>query len=287
MSSNLVSAKVICDSIPTYATSISHRRYKRLTTLEVTMHRFILAEFNTHRVFSRNSASSRAIPVQKIIQRITDAPAIPVHWGLNQKGMRADQELSTADAARAQGLWLEARDNAINSVRELIALGVHKQVANRLLEPFMYHVAVVTATEWENFFAQRIHPDAQPEMQLLASKIKEAYDASTPVVLEPWEYHLPYITSADLEVYSKSDHILCKLSAARCARTSYLTHDGVRDTSADVDLFNRLRNQKPPHASPFEHVARPRDPGESKTGNLVGWKQYRHVLQMDEFPYEH
>ena len=148
------SAKVLADSISPDGV--------RLTTMEVTFPRIVLAEFNTHRMFSRNSASSRAIPVEKMIQRVLDDPFSPVWWGKNQSGMQAAEELSGEALRLARQHWLDARDFAISCVRLFQApeISLHKQIANRLLEPFLWHTVVVTATEWENFFALRCHKDA-------------------------------------------------------------------------------------------------------------------------------
>jgi hypothetical protein len=127
----------------------------RLTTFEVTFPRIVLAEFNTHRVLSRNSASSRAIPVEKQIAKIESDLFLPVYWGKNQKGMQADEELSPTLIEMSEFCWAGASEMAVARARTLLDLGVHKQITNRLLEPFMWHTAVVTATEWDNAFYQQ------------------------------------------------------------------------------------------------------------------------------------
>ena len=165
----------------------------RLTTLEATFPRFVLAEFNTHRVFSRNSASSRAIPIAKQLRRVLEDPYVPIEFGSNQPGMQAGPALTGEKRDAAEHEWLHARDDAVRRVLGLVTdpevaldgrrpardpaagrgrrpraaqpsewLNVHKQVANRLLEPFMWHTVIVTATEWDNFWNLRCHPDAQP-----------------------------------------------------------------------------------------------------------------------------
>ena len=272
-------AKIICDSISPNG--------DRCTTMEVKLHRFVLAELNTHRVFSRNSASSRAIPVMKILERVNHDPAMPVWWGKNQAGMSAKEELSLADSITAQQIWLEARDNAVKAASALTVLGLHKQITNRLLEPWMWHHAIITSTEWTNFFSQRCHPDAQPEMNAAAMAMQLAYFQSTPKLIEYNQWHLPYITDEDWRQIQASDQAphawreLKRISVARCARVSYLTHDGVRDIAKDLDLYDKLANAAPMHASPFEHVATPRHDNWSQRGNLKGWDQFRHSFDNE------
>ncbi len=178
-------ARVITDSIS--ATGV------RVTTLEVTMHRFVLAEFNTHRAFSRNSASSRARPISKVIASITESPAIPYEWGTNQAGMTPAPPLTGTDAEYCTGVWLEARDAAIEFAKKLDAMNVHKSYVNRLLEPFAEHVCIVTSTEWENFYKQRCHKDAQGEIRVPAEEIEAAIAASTPKLLAYGEWHTPFV----------------------------------------------------------------------------------------------
>jgi thymidylate synthase ThyX len=280
----------------------------RLTTLEVTFPRFVLAEFNTHRVFSRNSASSRAIPVAKQLRRVLDDPYVPIEFGSNKPGMQAGPALTGASRDAAEAEWLRARDDAVRHVLGLITspenvagsgdlhacletsqaslkeppagwLNVHKQVANRLLEPFMWHTVIVSSTTWENFFNLRCHPDAQPEIRLIAAKMKDALERSVPTRLEPDEWHLPLIGEAEREEASSPEE-LAKISIGRCARVSYLTHAGTRDLSADVTLYDRLLESG--HMSPMEHVARPMAPEELErsewSGNFQGWIAHRKLI---------
>lgn len=243
------SAKIIADSITQWG--------ERLISLEVKLPRVVLAEFNTHRVFSRNSASSRAIPVEKMLRMVEEDPYIPTHWGQNQKGMQADVELDEAHQTWAVDEWMRNRDAAINGAGELLRLGVHKQITNRLLEPFMWHTVVVTATEWSNWTHLRDNKMAHPEIQALAVCISEAISESTPKSLRDGEWHLPFVSEEEMNVKKDID-LWKKVSSGRCARVSYLTHDGVRDPQADVDLHDRLLTAG--HMSPFEHVARPMAP---------------------------
>ena len=249
----------------------------RVTTVEATMHRFMLAELNTHRVFSRNSASSRAIPVARQIERVLDDPAMPVEFGGKQAGMQAGPPLEGGALEAARAAWLEARDAAVVSARRLADLGVHKQVVNRLLEPFMWHTVIVTATDWDGFWHQRCSPLAQPEIRIVADAMREAFDASTPSPVEPGDWHLPFITDVDRAEVPDLD-VLRKISAARCGRVSYLNHAGRRDLDDDLHLYARFVEAQPAHASPLEHVATPADPGRSSAGNLRGWIQLRHLV---------
>ncbi len=259
-------ARVIADSVsPTGC---------RLTTLEVVIHRFVLAEFNTHRAFSRNSASSRAVPVQTMMRRVADEPAVPLRWPTEQRGMQGGG--TVADPDQARDIWLAARDAAVVHAEKLAALGVHKSVTNRLLEPFMAHTVIVTATDWDGFFHQRCSPLAQPEIEAAADAMAAAYRASTPSAVGYGDWHTPYITDADRATLTLAT--VRRVAAARCARVSYLTHAGIRDPSADLDLYLRLISADPPHASPLEHVATPNYPTERAPGNFRGWAQLRHMV---------
>ena len=269
------SAKVICDSLSPDGV--------RLTTLEVVMHRFVLAELNTHRVFSRNSASSRAIPVRRQLERVMDDPAIPVVWPSEQPGMQGGDAINSP--REAEMVWRRAADAAVAHAEHLVSLGVHKSVTNRLVEPFMWHTVVVTATEWDGFWKQRCSPLAQPEMRAAAEAMREAHCLSDPTEFEYGWWHMPYldgdtivdVTSAGPEHWATET--LKKISAARCARVSYLTQDGVRDWEKDVEMFDRLVSADPAHASPLEHVARPDYPDEEDVpGNFRGWTQLRHEV---------
>lgn len=251
-------------------------RGARVTTIEVTLHRFVLAELNTHRAFSRNSASSRAIPTRTQLLRVLEDPALPVEFGANQRGMQAGEPLAGDELGQAHAAWLRARDAAVDAAGDLLELGVHKQVVNRLLEPFMWHTVIVTATDWDGFWQQRCSPLAQPEINLAATAMRVAFDASVPVPLPDGAWHTPYVRpdEADLPVETRM-----RISAARCARVSYLTHDGRRDVSADEQLYDRLVTADPPHWSPLEHVATPATDGDPPVGNLRGWRQLRHVVE--------
>lgn len=265
-------AKIILDSVA--------ENGHRLVTFQVTFPRMVLAEMNTARAFSRNSASSRAIPVDKMIAMVKSDPFIPIYWGKNQKGMQAAAELTHEKQKLAQKLWLTARDNAVRSAEAMLALGSHKQVSNRILEPFMWHTAIISATEYANFFAQRCHPDAQPEIRRIAEMMRDLYDTSTPTLMTDGEWHCPYVTEEDTEAIAALSHfswipaheLRIRISLARCARVSYNSQEGKRDVSADLDLFNKL--VKGMHPSPMEHPATPCD-NPSQWANFKGWRQYR------------
>lgn len=240
-------ARIVADSVS--------ERGDRLTTMEVTFPRIILSEFNTHRMFSRNNSSSRAIPIEKRIAAIEEDPFIPNYWGKNQRGMQAEEALDEAGAKSAEAIWLQAMSDAIAHAKSLASHAVHKQLANRLIEPFAWQTVIVTATEWENFFALRDNDMAQPEIHEIAHMMREIYDGSVPNLVKQGEWHLPLIQDDERDGKFEHSQLARQVSAARCARVSYLTHDGKRDIEADVTLFNRLVTSG--HMSPLEHPATP------------------------------
>lgn len=280
-----ISAKVVADS--------KSEAGVRITTLELNYPRFIHAEFMTHRVFSRNASSSRAIPVAKMIEQVEKNPAMPIHWGKNQAGMQAKEEIVATLSADVH--WTAAADAAVRSANRLHNLGLHKQVINRILEPFQFIKVVVTATEWDNFFDLRLHEDAQPEIHELARVMKEAMKKSRPYILYEGDYHVPYVKRGYIAKSNPDIKDATKASVARCARVSYLNHDNSRpDIAKDIELYNRLLIAG--HMSPFEHVATPLGNNVDKglthisdthrpveecvawSGNFREWVQYRQTL---------
>lgn len=256
----------------------------RLTTFEVTIPRIVLAEFNTHRMLSRNSASSRAIPVEKRIAAVESDPFVPEAFGRNQKGMQAAEELADQDAADARAAWMFAATDACRHARRLAGIGVHKQLANRLLEPFLWHTVIASATEWDNFFALRDNAAAQPEIAKPVRLMRAALAESEPSRLRFGQWHTPFVDfdeAASLAAAGFSADEILLVSVGRCARVSYLTHDGIRDPRADVDLALRLRSSG--HMSPFEHVAQAYalDLAHEFVGNFRGWKQYRKTIRNE------
>lgn len=244
----------------------------RLTTFEVTYPRFVHSELMTHRMFSRNSSSSRAIPIEKMIKQVQDDPAGPVWWGKNQAGMQALEELTGIQLANGRRLWLEARDAAVESAYRMMdreSCGAHKQIVNRLLEPWMWITVLVTATEWVNFFNLRCHPAAQPEIRKIAEMMKHEYNKTTS--MKQSMVHLPfYDEGRDMDIETGLLRMVC---VARCARVSYLTHEGQRDWQKDAELARTLAGNG--HWSPFEHVADALKDPRQRSGNFIGWKQYR------------
>lgn len=261
----MISAKVIQDSVSEVGI--------RITTMELLYPRFIHSEFMTHRVFSRNSASSRAIPIEKMIETIENNPASPIHWGKNQAGMQAKEELEEHKLWQAQQIWLAAAKHAIEHSRNMANLGVHKQIANRITEPYQWMKVVVTATDWENFFWLRDHPDAQPEIAELAKQMKKAMNESTPFLLYEGEWHVPYVQRVRGKVFGELMYGTFvqgetgsyfapmtleqakMISASCCAQVSYRKTDDSLEKAQMV--FDRLINSEPVHASPVEHQATP------------------------------
>jgi thymidylate synthase ThyX len=264
----MIEAKIIKDSLGPSGS--------RITTFVLKYPRFIHSEFMTHRMFSRNASSSRAIPIEKQIELIEKETARPLVFRKNQKGMQAAEPLSAEEQQQADAIWDAARDDAIKHARSLIQLGVHKQYVNRLLEPFSTISVIVTSTEWANFFALRYHSAAQPEIEQLAKIMYHEYEKSIPKVLKENEWHLPFI---DEEVTPENIETLIKRSVAKCARVSYLNHDGTETTeSQDLILYNKLLGAQPIHASPAEHQAQATCDPLLWSGNFRGWVQYRKTL---------
>lgn len=277
-----ITAKVIADSIS--------ENGDRLTTLQLEYPRFIHAEFLTHRMFARNASSSRAIPVAKLIERVEHDPVVPSYWTENKKGMQGDKLQDQICSSNATEIWLNAAKDAVRTAKALAALGVHKQHANRVLEPFSYISTLVTATEWSNFFNLRINDAAQPEIKLLAETMRDAIEKSVPNFVKVGEWHTPYYPVAPSGATGYAHRLA---AAARCARVSYLNHAG--DTSHvedDIALATQLLTNG--HLSPFEHVATPLVahypdscvPGlthsdkkkDCWSGPFRGWGQLRHII---------
>ncbi|GCE85114.1 FAD-dependent thymidylate synthase [Komagataeibacter diospyri] len=259
---------------------------KRIDTLLLRYPRFIHAEFMTHRQFSRNASSSRAIPVERLIADVERDPAAPVFWGKNQKGMQAREEMSIHDRSATEMLWHDGARYAVETARLMSGHAAHKQIVNRVLEPFSHINVVVTATEWDNFFALRDREDAQPEIRALAQAMKAAISAADTQHLYSDQWHLPFVSPEEIREHqglTDPTGNLRIVSAARCARTSYLTHDGRPSSLAeDLALGERLTRSRPFHASPFEHSASPYVPGfhdETDQRNFRGWVQNRALME--------
>lgn len=266
----MIEAKIIADSIAPSGV--------RLTTYVLTYPRFIHAEFMTHRVFSRNASSSRAIPVKKQIEMIANNPVIPLAFTKNKAGMQGGEALEGKAEELARKAWDFAMFHALDKARMLADLEVHKQYANRILEPFAHITVVCTATEYNNFFALRNHEAAQPEIHELARQMYELYSTNEPKQLQEGEIHLPFIS--DEERAAIKLETLVKMSVARCARVSYLNHEGKTPTlEEDLKLYDRLVGAAPIHASPAEHQACAEADPELRSGNFRGWTQYRQTLK--------
>lgn len=290
-----ISAKIVADSVSPDGV--------RITTFELEYPRFIHAEMLTHRLFSRNAASSRAIPVAKAIELVKEKTAMPIHWGKNQPGMSAKEECfenMVIERAGGQSVltredaWKYARDESIEVAEWFSGAGYHKQIVNRLLEPFTMIKVVLTATEYDNFFWLRNHPDAQPEIAELARVMWEEYQDSVSIPLKPNEWHVPYFKDGfwtpDME---ESLEDALAISASCCAQVSYRKLDDSLEKAKDI--FKRLVESKPVHASPFEHQATPLtygmagdvqvkgtthfdNKGNAWSGNFRQWVQHRQLI---------
>lgn len=341
----MIKSQIIADSI--------NPSGNRLTTMIVTFPRIILAEVNTHRAFSRNSASSRAIPFKKMVESVQKNPFIPMAWQKDHKGMQGSEYfIEPVEIKLLETKWLKARDRAIESALDLAAgtfdinevfefntegdlitlqnvVGVTKQLCNRLLEPFMWHTVIVSSTEFENFFSLRCpkyvamevpHEDtfrskkdwikahnghfdvsnwteldwlqlnkgqAEIHMMALAESMYDAYQESTPKLLLPGDWHIPFGDKFDIDevtkVIDQSEESLnflpIKIATARCARVSYTVvgEEGKpHDYNNDVKLHDNLLNSR--HSSPMEHCAVAMEDN-SRYANFKGWKQYRTILE--------
>ena len=254
--SGMITATIIQDS---YSKSTK----TRVTTYELIYPRFIHAELMTHRQFSRNAASSRAIPVERMLDVIAVQTAQPIHWGKNQVGMQAQEELEQPMKIRVQSLWQEAAHTAVQFAKQMHLQGAHKQIVNRITEPYQMMKTVVTSTEYANWFWLRNHQDAQPEIHELARLMYELYEVSEPLELGNNEWHVPYIRRdktenaiayfAGTEMVTLQDAL--KISASCCAQVSYRRLDESLEKAKMV--FARLIDSEPMHASPVEHQCTP------------------------------
>lgn len=296
---NGISAKILADSINSSG--------DRMTSLELNFPRFILAENNTHRMLSKNAASSRAIPVDAMLNQIEAAPAMPVHWGENNPGMQSKKELDETRKAAAQGTWLSAMQAAISYAKVMSAktgINAHKQIVNRLTEPFAMTKQVLSGTNFANLLNLRDHSDAQPEFQELAKCIRLVMEQSIPQKLNPGEWHLPYVEIVGGKYfvgdYEVSLDVARKVSASCCAQVSYRKLDDSIEKA--LKIFDMLHledpNNRQKHSSPVEHQATPMDDyskpfnpetwqpgithvrrdGSLWSGNLRGWIQFRQLI---------
>lgn len=287
-------ADIIADSINTASG-------QRCTTFVLTFPRIILAEVNTHRALSRNSASSRAIPFKTMVERCKCHPFVPLKFQRDHKGMQGSDYFEGKEHHDRRRDWLSARNKAVGAAEALHATGVTKQLCNRLLEQFMWHTAIVTATDWENFFALRAHGAAEIHFQRLANMMLDAMNRRRPQNVEPGCWHIPFGDKMDVgriekaiekfngdngipdsDVITGVDQAKLMIATARCARVSYNNFDGKDDYLADFKLFTRLASQG--HMSPFEHVAQAHELPNFRGGNFRGWRQLRKMMPDENRP---
>ena len=280
-----------------------------LITFHLMYPRFIHSEMMTHKDFSRSAASSRAIPVRKMLSQVWNKPAMPIHWGKNQPGMQAAHAIQGWKKTVLKNLWMMCGRAVCVFVWVAMKMGLHKQVANRMLEPWQLMQVTLTTCKLANFYNLRIHADAQPEIRQLATLMRLAHNASEPQILRAGDWHLPWITEEDFaeaesRVKSRKEQteLLKKMSAARCARSSYANFDGKRSIDGDLTTYSKLVDSEPVHASPCEHQATPDQQitavvtSENTTtmqrqwknpslhGNLTGYIQYRNTIAGHYFP---
>ena len=292
---DFIKVNIIADSICDNGT--------RLTTFELEYPRYIHAEIMTHRVFSRNAQSSRAVPVEKQLERIRNNPVVPIEWGANKSGMSSSSLLDTAKQYLAEKIWKSGAVYSAWVSETLGKIGLHKQWSNRVTEPVSTIKVVITATEWDNFFWLRYDVDAaQPEIVELARLMREALDSNCPFPLKNGEWHVPYVQCGLSKltggrIYYDEDHNeisleeALKISASCCAQVSYRKLDVSKNKA--IEIYERLFSGPKPHLSPVEHQATPIDNqgvtwdkgithvdrnGSYWSGNFKNWIQYRQVL---------
>lgn len=293
-----------------------------LYTVHVRAPRIIWAEIMTHRVFSRNARSSRAVPVKTMLNEVRNDPFVPWHWTGAKPGMQGIPNWSEKILLKGSAgnfvdsdrpvdpalAWLHGRDMAADLAESYLDAHYHKQIANRLLEPFSWIDGLITSVQWNNFFHLRDHSDAEPHLQDLAVTIERAIARAVLMDLEPGDWHLPYVTQEDrdyanttFQAWDLRLDFLRKISAARCARISYAPFDNNPGYDRELERYDLLVKSSRVHASPLEHQATPdtRSMTETRTffeggmvetiegyafdngefhGNLPGWIQNRHLV---------
>lgn len=271
------------------ATVIEHTKSAEtgaeLITFEIFAPRIILPEINTHRNESKNTGSSRAIPTKKLLSTVAKRPFVPFYWGENIGGMVSKTQMGIVKRVMAATIWGFHRWSSIFTAWGLNKLGVHKQWANRPLETHLYVRQVISSTDLSNFYGLRIDDNAQPEIVALALLMKHKQKMSKPrmATSDPrhvGSWHLPYITQLERVSFFDNPWHLVKLSAARCARTSYLTQEGmVPKPEKELGTFEKLVASRPIHASPLEHPAHALKKADERSRNYRGFKQYREIFE--------
>lgn len=261
----MIKAEIIADSIS--------EQGHRITTFVMTYPRIIHAEVLTHRHFSRNGASSRAIPTPKMLEMVRNNPAMPEYYGINRPGMQALDQMTGPEREAAEAMWREMAGSLADWAEKLNGIGLHKQLANRVMETAGHITILLTSTEFHNFFGLRAHKDAQPEFQVLAYRALDRYLKSVPTLKQIGQWHIPFRDKMP-DNCAVSD--MLKIATARAARVSYLTFDGEMNFIKDYELHDNLKRSG--HWSPFEHCARVQDPileTNADCGNFKGWIPYR------------
>lgn len=277
----MITAKIIANSI---------YNKKQITTFELEYPRYIHAELMTHRVFSRNAASSRAIPIQSMIDLVKNETVMPI-WTKNQAGMQGERFKDIESISKLNRIWMNSAQSAILTAAELEKAGAHKQNANRVLEPYQHIKVIVTATDFSNWFKLRYHKDAQGEIAELAKAMAAEFYTTEPKELTKTGWHLPYVDESVMtacrEYALKANRIAGEIvlvpidvakqvSASCCAQVSYRKLD--ESIEKAVNIYSRLVGGEPIHASPFEHQATPCKVGTEK-GNFTGWRQFRRDIE--------
>lgn len=287
------------------ADSIERIGNNRITTWQLTFPRFILAEMNTHRILSKNSASSRAIPFNKMVEQVENDPFIPIKWMKDHKGMQGEEFITDErELESCKRAWLRARNNSLADARNLNHhslystegkltndVNVTKQLCNRLLEPFLWHTIILTGTEFENFFALRAHPMAEIHLQDLAYKMLDVYNASTPKELKAGQWHIPFgdnitmenlRTHKDEELMEFTDWHKVKIATAKCAQVSYMKF-GSDDYEDLIDLHDSLFIRPYNGKRGIREINDPIHCFDDKTEVLTseGWKLFKNLTKKE------
>lgn len=265
--SSQVSAKVV-------AHSKAKQTGKEIITFELEFPRIVLAEFNTHNALSKNSSSSRAIPVLTMLEQVRKSPSMPIRFGAANKGMQDagehnDLVIVSNELAESWGgmypddAWYYAANQAADLAQAFHEAGYAKQICNRLIEPFQRMKVVMTATELANFLWLRDHQAADPTIEALAKEIKRAYINSEAVELDVGDWHVPYFGGEGVGYWLKGCGIdlqeALDISASCAAQASYRKlDDSLEKAKSVVERLNLgVDINEPMHVSPTEHQATP------------------------------
>ncbi len=276
----MIKAKIVQDSsLPTG---------ERVLTFSAMYGRLIHSELLRHRAASHSVKSSRAIPTKKYREEVKQNIYVPVKFGTKKRGMQAGKP-TFLSKFYGERVWRLSSKFACLFHWMMEKLDIHKEVANRILEPYVWVEETITveADALKEIAELRIHDDAQEDVRKIVEEMLYEMDKSTPVELKEGQWHVPYVvrkitngvmtyTDNNGKNLTSDEAIIC--SAARSARSSYANHDNSMSVfEKDIKLAKQLIGSKPMHLSPFEHQARPFKDDLEK--NQYG-SNFRHFFQQ-------